>query len=151
LKISSLEGIFLQVLKVKSINLVGLFFFYCLNTMFWMCWHDDYCFNMLSLHFCLIWNLLNIIASCWCLVNVWFQSPKFWFSPLECQNVNSESQIFCFDLAVLEMEINACLQWFIVFVSFFFLFQLCLALIMWFVRMKKKACFRGLKWPLWVG
>ena len=55
--------------KVCCINL------YCLNAMFWMCWHVDDCLNTLCLHLSLIWNLPNMVARLWCssgLVNTCF-------------------------------------------------------------------------------
>ena len=57
--------------------------FYYLNAMFWICWHDSYCLNILSLHFIFIWNLSNMVVRLWffvcCLMHIsWFLS-FVWF------------------------------------------------------------------------
>jgi len=61
--------------------------FYCLNAMFWMCWHVDDCLNTLCLHLSLIWNFPNVATRLWCssgLVNA-----CFWVSECSSGLVNA--------------------------------------------------------------
>jgi len=118
--------------------------FYCLNAMFWMCWHVDDCLNTLCLHLSLIWNFPNVVTRLWCssgLVNACFWVSECYLVLVEGLKRYFESYIAWICRLLLANEIW-CIFMMIYCFCFSLLIQVCLVLIMCLIR-AKKTCFRG--------
>ena len=79
MKISSLEGIYLQTLKVKSMISAGLIELV------------RYVYIFVRFEICQMWQQ---DVDFFCLINAWFQVLELWFSPIECQNINFKPKLF---------------------------------------------------------